>query len=101
MLPAASNSLSNMIRRHPLTAATLPARTAHGELDIRIDGCDGPRIASAPLPASPAADGFAVVEAAWSSPVEGARDLCIRFSGDTRPAMWVLDTLTLLPAATE
>ena len=80
---------------------TLPARTAHGELDIRIDGCDGPRIASAPLPASPAADGFAVVEAAWSSPVEGARDLCIRFSGDTRPAMWVLDTLTLLPAATE
>ena len=66
-----------------------------------IDGCDGPRIASAPLPASPAADGFAVVEAAWSSPVEGARDLCIRFSGDTRPAMWVLDTLTLLPAATE
>ena len=79
----------------------LPAETAHGELDIRVDGCEGPRIASAPLPAAPAADGFAVVEAAWSTPVDGARELCIRFSGDTRPAMWVLDTITLLPASVE
>jgi len=79
----------------------LPAGTAHGELDVRADGCDGPRIASAPLPAAPATDGFAVVEAAWSAPAGGARNLCIRFSGDTRPAMWVLDTITLLPATTE
>ncbi len=79
----------------------LPADTAHGELDIRAGGCDGPRIASAPLPATPAEDGFAVVEAAWTAPAEGARELCIRFSGDTRPAMWVLDTITLLPAPAE
>jgi len=79
----------------------LPAESAHGELDVRLDGCDGPRIASAPLPATPAADGFAEVEAAWSTPVDGARELCIRFSGDTRPAMWVLDTITLLPASVE
>ena len=79
----------------------LPAGTAHGELDVRADGCDGPRIATAALPATPAADGFAVVEAAWSAPVDGARELCIRFSGDTRPAMWVLDTVTLLPDSVE
>ena len=79
----------------------LPAETAHGELDIRADGCEGPRVASAPLPSTPAADGFEVVEAMWSSPVDGPRDLCIRFSGDTRPAMWVLDTITLLPGSIE
>ena len=34
-------------------------------------------------------------------PANGLRDLCIRFSGDTRPAMWVLDRITLLPSTTE
>ena len=50
---------------------------------------------------SPDNERFAVVEAAWSTPVRGARELCIRFSGDTRPAMWVLDTVTLLPDSVE
>ena len=75
----------------------LPAETAHGELDVRIDGCDGPRLASAPLPATPEADGFVTVHAALPAASDGLHDLCIRFSGDTRPAMWVLDRITLLP----
>ena len=76
----------------------LPAETAHGELDVRIDGCDGPRLASAPLPATPEADGFVTVHAALPAASDGLHDLCIRFSGDTRPAMWVLDRITLLPS---
>lgn len=79
----------------------LPARTAHGELDIRLDDCDGPLLATAPLPAGPDGDGFATVQAALSAPVSGLHDLCIRFSGDTRPAMWVLDRITLLPSLPE
>ena len=79
----------------------LPAQAAHGELDIRIDGCDGPPFASAPLPAAPDADGFATVRALLPAPARGFRDLCIRFSGDTRPSMWVLDRIALLPALQE
>ena len=75
----------------------LPAESAHGELDVRADGCDGPRIASVPLPAGPDADGFVTVEAPVITPATGTRDLCIRFSGDMRPAMWVLDRIELVP----
>lgn len=79
----------------------LPAETAHGELDIRIDDCDGPRLAMAPLPANPDADGFITLQAALTAPANGFRNLCIRFSGDTRPDMWVLDRVTLLPSTPE
>ena len=78
----------------------LPATTAHGELDIRSGGCEGPVLASAPLPAAPDADGFITVQAQIApGTLHAPQDLCIRFSGDTRPTMWVLDRITLLPAA--
>lgn len=72
-----------------------PAQTAHGELELRA-GCDGPLLATVPLPAQPDADGFITLRA----PLQGAAangDLCIRFTGDTRPTMWVLDRVTLVP----
>ena len=49
-----------------------------------------------PLPANPGADGFLELEAAIA-PRDAATDLCIRFTGDTRPDMWVLDHVELLP----
>jgi len=76
----------------------LPAQSPYGELDVRLGGCDGAVLATAPLPAAPDADGFATMRAALASPVTGPGELCIRFSGDTRPAMWVLDRITLLPS---
>ena len=79
----------------------LPAETAHGELDIRMDGCEGPRLATAALPAAPGDDGFITLQASLPTPATGLHDLCIRFSGDTRPAMWVLDRITLLPSTPE
>jgi hexosaminidase len=79
----------------------LPAETAHGELDIRIDGCQGQRLLTAPLPARPGDDGFITVQAALPVSATGSHDLCIRFTGDTRPAMWVLDRITLLPSKQE
>ncbi|KAF1697139.1 family 20 glycosylhydrolase [Pseudoxanthomonas koreensis] len=72
-----------------------PARSAHGELDIHADGCGGERIASVPLPAAPDNDGFVELVADLPEDVSGRRDLCLRFTGDTRPAMWVLDRATL------
>ncbi len=71
-----------------------PATTPHGELELHA-GCDGPLLATLPMPAQPGADGFVTLRA----PLRNApptTDLCIRFTGDTRPAMWVLDRVTLV-----
>jgi len=73
----------------------LPARSAHGELDIRAGSCDGERIATAPLPARPDADGFITLHAPLLHHTDKTEALCIRFSGDFRPDMWVLDRVTL------
>lgn len=72
-----------------------PAKSANGELEIRA-GCDGAVLATVPLPAAPDADGFVTLKAplkATTSP----QNLCIFFTGDTRPTMWVLDRVTLRP----
>ena len=53
-------------------------------------------LASVPLPAAPDADGFVTLEAPIA-PTDSSKDLCVFFTGDTRPAMWVLDSLTLQP----
>ena len=74
-----------------------PARSAHGEMDILNGHCDGKPLATVPLPAAPGADGFITLEAALPRAVKGKQDLCVRFTGDTRPTMWVLDGLTLVP----
>ncbi len=73
------------------------ARSAHGEMDILSGQCDGKPLATVPLPAKPDADGFITLEAALPRSLKGTQNLCVRFTGDTRPTMWVLDELTLLP----
>lgn len=70
-----------------------PATRAHGELRVRA-GCDGPVLAEAALPAQPDADGFVILDAKLAPHADTA-DLCLVFTGDTRPTMWVLDAVTL------
>ena len=72
-----------------------PAKTAHGELEIRA-GCEGAVLATVPMPAAVDADGFVELKAALK-PTTAPQDLCIYFTGDTRPTMWVLDRVTLQP----
>ena len=74
-----------------------PARSKHGELDIHAGGCKGELLASVPLPAAPGEDGFIELSAKLPASTQGKHDLCMRFTGDTRPTMWVLDTVTLQP----
>ncbi len=71
-----------------------PARSAHGELEILGNQCKGEPLASVPLPAAPDADGFLELRAPLV-PTAARGALCIRFTGDTRPAMWTLDRVTL------
>jgi hexosaminidase len=70
-----------------------PANTAHGELVIR-NGCEGPTLASVPMPGKLDADGFVDITVPLKRAPAQA-DLCVWFTGDTRPDMWVLDRLTL------
>ena len=72
-----------------------PAKTAHGELELHA-GCDGPALATLPMPAQPDPDGFVTLKAAIPAQARPA-DLCLWFTGDTRPTMWVLDRVTLAP----
>ncbi len=74
-----------------------PARTAHGELEIRASGCKGDVLASAPLPADTDADGFIDISAPLPESIAGQQDLCILLTGDTRPQMWVVDRVDLVP----
>ncbi|WP_368563407.1 family 20 glycosylhydrolase [Pseudoxanthomonas sp. UTMC 1351] len=71
-------------------------KSAHGELEIHA-GCDGELLASVPLPAEPDSSGFVDLKADLPADLTGRRDLCITFTGDTRPTMWVLDRVTLQP----
>ena len=74
-----------------------PPRTAAGELEVRLDSCDGDPVAVLPL--APAADNDAVTELAPVA-VPGARgphDLCFRFTQRTLDPMWAIDWVQLLP----
>ena len=74
-----------------------PAATPNGEFELHA-GCDGPALASLPMPAQTDADGFVTLRAPLRD-APATTDLCLWFTGDTRPAMWVLDRVTLLPAS--
>ncbi|MBB3276521.1 MULTISPECIES: family 20 glycosylhydrolase [unclassified Pseudoxanthomonas] len=74
-----------------------PARSAHGELLVRAGNCKAEPFATVPLPASPDADGFVTLDANLPAGLSGRQDLCLVFTGDTRPAMWVLDEVRLVP----
>ncbi|HZW17887.1 MAG TPA: family 20 glycosylhydrolase [Luteimonas sp.] len=73
-----------------------PAQSAHGELEMR-DGCDGELLASVPLPPAPDANGFVTLRAQLPAKHPAKADLCIVFTGDTRPAMWVTHEMALRP----
>lgn len=74
-----------------------PPHGAHGELELRA-GCDGELLASVPLPEHPGSDGFVTLAAPMPTHA-GTTDLCMVFTGDTRPTMWVVDRVALRPVA--
>jgi hexosaminidase len=73
--------------------------TPEGELEVRLDTCDGERIAVLPL--RPAADNPAVTALAPVAirPVAGRHDLCFTFTQKGVDPMWAIKTVDLLPQA--
>jgi hexosaminidase len=69
--------------------------TPAGELEVRIDGCDGARVASLPLAPALDADGITRLPASKIPATPGTHDLCFTFTGTAIDPMWAIDRLEL------
>jgi hexosaminidase len=72
-----------------------PPATAEGELEIRIDSCDGELIASMPLAPAVASDAVTRLPPAAIRPRDGTHDLCLTFTGRGIDPMWAIDSIEL------
>jgi hexosaminidase len=70
-------------------------QTALGELEVRLDSCEGERIAVLPL--TPAVENFAVttLPPANIEPREGRHDLCLTFTRKSIDPIWVIDSIEI------
>lgn len=74
----------------------LPPQTHDGEMQIRLDNCEGPLLASLSL--APALHSDAVTELP-PTPLHGPagiHDLCLRFTQSSLDPMWAIDWIQLL-----
>lgn len=70
-------------------------QSADGELEVRLDGCDGERLAALPLAPAVANDAVTQLPAAPIGHHDGVHDLCFRFTQRSLDPMWVLDWVQL------
>jgi hexosaminidase len=73
-----------------------PPQTDGGELEVRIDGCDGERIAVLPLQPAVANNAVTQLPAAKIAQRDGTHDLCMKFAQRSHDPMWVLDWVRLV-----
>jgi hexosaminidase len=71
-----------------------PPSTPEGELEVRIDSCDGERLAVLPLDPAVANPAVTVLSGAIS-PHSGRHDLCFRFNRSKIEPMWAVDWVQL------
>jgi hexosaminidase len=71
------------------------ARTAAGELEVRIDGCDGVPVAVIPLGAAAERTGVSTLAPATLPVLPGRHELCLRFARPAFDPMWALDWVAL------
>jgi hexosaminidase len=82
----------------------LPPRTPEGELEARLDSCEGPVIASLPL--APAVRNNGITKLRSSLPAQSGRhDVCFMFtsrglSPDSDNPLWLIDRIRIAPAGT-
>jgi len=74
-------------------------QTPAGELEVRIDSCEGEKIATLSL--APAVKNYAVTElpAATIAKQAGPHDLCFMFTQAALDPLWVLDAVQLVDLA--
>ena len=67
------------------------ARTAEGELEIHVDGCDTPPIALLPLAPAAGAKNVTTLPAQQLPRLPGLHDLCLRFARPRLDPLWAID----------
>jgi hexosaminidase len=72
-----------------------PPQTPAGELEVRLDGCDGERIAVLPLQPAVANNAVTELPVAKIPHLAGTHDLCLKFTQRSLDPMWVLDWVRL------
>jgi hexosaminidase len=71
--------------------------SAAGELEVRIDSCDGPPAVLLPLAAAAESDAVTVLPAVPLPRVAGTHRLCLRFAQHGLDPMWALDSVQVSP----
>jgi hexosaminidase len=74
-----------------------PPQTPAGELEVRLDACEGAPLLVLPLAPSAANDAVTVLPAAAMPPLRGAHTLCFRFTQRTLDPLWAIDWVQLSP----
>jgi hexosaminidase len=75
-----------------------PVKTAHGELVVRKDGCEGDVLASMPLPDPSGPRRFQL--AAALPDAKGVHDLCLIFTAPITGPLYGIERASLTPSAT-
>jgi hexosaminidase len=71
-------------------------QTPAGELEVRVDGCEGARIAVLSLAPATASNAVTSLPRVPIEPRQGRHDLCFKFTQRTLDPMWALDWVQLL-----
>jgi hexosaminidase len=72
-------------------------QTPAGELEVRLDGCDGAPLAVLPIAAAVGNDAVTVLPAAALPHLNGVHTLCLRFAQHGLDPLWAIDWLELSP----
>jgi hexosaminidase len=67
------------------------ARTAEGELEIHVDGCDTPARALLPLASAASLPGVTTLPEQRLPRLPGRHDLCLRFARPRLDPQWAID----------
>ncbi|MEO8777974.1 MAG: beta-hexosaminidase, partial [Rhodanobacter sp.] len=75
-----------------------PKVTAHGELEVRLDGCDGAVLARLPLPAGTTLGARFTLQGPLPAHV-GTHDLCMRFTAPADGPLYAIGTVRLIASS--
>jgi hexosaminidase len=72
-----------------------PPHTPFGELQVRVDGCDGDPVAVLSLQTAVGNNGVTELPAAKLARRDGKHDLCLKFTQRSLDPLWVIDRVRL------
>jgi len=72
-----------------------PPHTPSGELEVRVDGCDGDPVAVLSLQTAVGNNGVTELPAAKIARRDGRHDLCLKFTQRSLDPLWVIDRVRL------